>query len=450
MGATLSPARWLAIVVPAIVAGFVAAHLRTGAEARHLSEHAAVIENAARHASSWSAAQVDLSRGAIPLARADAGEGFDRASFVEARKDAEADRMRLHTLPPYEGEEALAADAERQLAEADRSLDLSAQIVESSSNEVPGASKMLRYQTVRLAHDSLERLIEFYTADIDAEGARVSSSLARMKALGFVLDALATAFALGLMGLSVLAARQYARLWEERNRLAERRVEELDAFAGRVAHDLKNPLGAVAMRVAQGARRFETNPPVREQFQNVTAVVDRMNGMIDGLLGFARSGAKPERNASAELGTVLRQVSGDFSADAEEAHVELIVEPPPSIVVACPPGPLASVLGNLIRNAIKFVVDGPTGDRMVRVRTQLCDGRARIEIEDTGPGVPAGMERAIFDPFTRAAKVPRPGLGLGLATVKRIVEAYGGSVFVMPRREVGSVFVVELPTASGA
>ena len=449
MGSVLSPARWVAIVVPTIIAGFVAAHLRTAAEARHLSEHAAIIDNAARHVSSWSAAQVDLSRRAIPLARVDAGAPFDRASFVAALRDADADGTRLRALPPFGAGDALATDAKRRLAEADHWIDVSARLVESGdSKDVPQAQ---RYEAVRLAHDSMARLIEFYTAAIDAQSAGVPSALARVRSLGFLLDALATMFALGLMVLSVLAARQYARLWEERNRLTERRAEELDAFAGRVAHDLKNPLNAVAMRVAAGARRFGADAPVRQELQRVSAVVDRMNVMIEGLLGFARSGAKPERDARTELGPVLQQVSGDFSADAEEAHAQLVVELPPPVVVACPAGPLASVLGNLIRNALKFVVDGPTEERRVRVRTVSGGGgRVRIEIEDTGPGVPAGMERAIFEPFTRAGRATRPGLGLGLATVKRIVEAYGGSVFVMPRRLVGSTFVVELPTAAAS
>jgi signal transduction histidine kinase len=446
MGSTLSPARWLTIVVPTIIAGFIAAHLRTGAEARHLSEHASVIENAARHASLWSALQVDLSREAIALARADAGESFDQASFIAARNDADADRARLRALAPFPGGDALVDETERQLAEADQWIDRSALLLESgNSRDVPRAA---RYHSVRLAHDSVARLIDFYTAAIDAEGAKVSTSIADMRVLGLLLDTLATMFALGLMGLSVLAVRQYARLWEERNRLAERRAEELDAFAGRVAHDLKNPLGAIAGRIALGKRRFGTNAPVREELERVTSSVDRMNVMIEGLLAFARAGAKPEPNARADLVIVLKQVTGDFTADAEEAHAELIVEPIPPVTVACPAGPLASVLGNLLRNAIKFVVDGPTPERRVRVRAALRGGRARVEIEDTGPGVPAGMEHAIFEPFTRAGKGTRPGLGLGLATVKRIVEAYGGTVFVMRRDGIGSTFVVDLPAVS--
>jgi signal transduction histidine kinase len=202
------------------------------------------------------------------------------------------------------------------------------------------------------------------------------------------------------------------------------------------------------MRVALGKRRFGTNAPVREELERVTSSVDRMNVMIEGLLAFARAGAKPEPNARAELAVVLKQVSGDFTADAEQAHAELVVDPAPPVTVACPAGPLASVLGNLIRNALKFVVDGPTPQRHVRVRSALRGGRVRVEIEDTGPGVPEGMEHAIFEPFTRAGKGTRPGLGLGLATVKRIVEAYEGTVFVMRRDGIGSTFVVELPAVA--
>jgi len=70
----------------------------------------------------------------------------------------------------------------------------------------------------------------------------------------------------------------------------------------------------------------------------------------------------------------------------------------------------------------------------------------RVEVEDTGPGLPPGIEHSIFEPYVRAPGVTQPGLGLGLATVKRFADSHGGAVGVL-RAEAGTVFWFELPRA---
>jgi signal transduction histidine kinase len=83
--------------------------------------------------------------------------------------------------------------------------------------------------------------------------------------------------------------------------------------------------------------------------------------------------------------------------------------------------------------------------RRVIVAVELSDARScRLSVRDTGPGLPPGMEGAVFDPYVRASN-KIPGLGLGLATVKRLVDAHGGRVGVAPARPSGSLFWVELP-----
>lgn len=127
--------------------------------------------------------------------------------------------------------------------------------------------------------------------------------------------------------------------------------------------------------------------------------------IIDGLLTFARSGGEPEQGASSVVSELLVDVASDFATEAEAARVELVIEPAPAISVACSAGPLASILGNLIRNALKFVADGTNGHRRVVVRAATTKARVDaviIEGEDTGPGIPARMEQSIFDPFVRA------------------------------------------------
>src|SRR5262249_41145284 len=130
---------------------------------------------------------------------------------------------------------------------------------------------------------------------------------------------------------------------------------------------------------------------------------------------------------------------------AAAAGAELRLEPfEETRPVACERGILASVASNLIRNAIKFM--GEKEERRVVVRVEGDDKAVRVEVADTGPGLLPGTEELIFQPYSRVGNRPGNGLGLGLATVKRLVEAHGGRVGVHSVPSVGATFWFELPT----
>jgi signal transduction histidine kinase len=104
---------------------------------------------------------------------------------------------------------------------------------------------------------------------------------------------------------------------------------------------------------------------------------------------------------------------------------------------------LSSVVGNLLGNAIKYM---PTEakDRRVRVRAFEMGNRVRVEVSDTGKGLSKEAQDRIFQPYVRVDQ-SRPGLGLGLATVKRLIEAYAGRVGVQSSAGRGAIFWFELP-----
>ena len=83
--------------------------------------------------------------------------------------------------------------------------------------------------------------------------------------------------------------------------------------------------------------------------------------------------------------------------------------------------------------------------RRVTVQAFVRDAMARIEVADTGPGVAPELQAKIFEPFVRGPETGTEGAGLGLATVKRLVERHGGKVGVDSRPGKGSLFWVELP-----
>jgi signal transduction histidine kinase len=105
-----------------------------------------------------------------------------------------------------------------------------------------------------------------------------------------------------------------------------------------------------------------------------------------------------------------------------------------------------SLIENLVRNAIKYTADSTV--RRVTVRAQSKRASVRVEVVDTGPGLPAGAEALIFEPFARMLSAEgKPGIGLGLATVKRLATAHDGLVGVESTPGQGCLFWFELPRA---
>jgi signal transduction histidine kinase len=254
---------------------------------------------------------------------------------------------------------------------------------------------------------------------------------------------LAIAFAATFLVLRVLRTRaeitqRYVRLQNERN-------AELEAFAGRVAHDLRDPLGAIALQVMAVAHRQQVKPELTRHLEAIDRQLVHMNQVIEALLEFARAGAAPAADARANLAEVLSSVLAGIRPRLETIQVELTVAPVPPFEIACTPGALSSVLANLLGNAAKFVVEGSELPRRIAVRVSEEAQMAHVEVEDNGPGIPPESEQHIFEPFRRLSTTRQSGFGLGLATVKKIVEAYHGRLGVWSRHAKGSIFWFELP-----
>src|SRR5256886_14757548 len=111
-------------------------------------------------------------------------------------------------------------------------------------------------------------------------------------------------------------------------------------------------------------------------------------------------------------------------------------------MVACSPGVLLGVLGNLLRNGLKYL--GDAGIRQVFLRARQRRGRVLFEVEDTGPGIPPELGTRIFEPYIRRAHTGAPGIRLRLATVKRLVESHGGSLAVRAGPARGRLFLFRL------
>jgi signal transduction histidine kinase len=256
-----------------------------------------------------------------------------------------------------------------------------------------------------------------------------------------------TSVVLGVIG-AVLLHRQTRRrrgLAEQRARELESRAAELEQFAGRVAHDIRGPLSAAAIALDVLVLR-EPSEDVANVVARSKRNLARANAITTALLDFARAGAKPDPGARTSPRQVIDDIAEDMRAEAAKQEIELVFGEVPRALVACSEGVYVSLLGNLIRNAIKHM--GQAVSRRVVVGVDDDGTMVRTEVTDTGPGIPDSQIPSLFDPYFRGNDTAgREGLGLGLTTVRKLAEGHGGAVGVWSKEGSGSKFWFTLPRA---
>lgn len=384
----------------------------------------------------------------VDAARAGPEDPAPRAAAREAVRGIDQQLTRYATLPFAPGERPRFAAVRQSFAELRGSVEELLAALEDKRFDSAAALRRTTFEdTFDAIGDGLQELTEINTGVVEARMADIQRARLSAERATLELGMLSAVLAIVTTVLAGLSLSSQARLADERNRSSEDRARELEAFAGRVAHDLKGPLGVLGLRLSN-ARRYASEARVIEALDKGTEHVQRLGGVIDGLLDFAISGARPEPGARAELALAVDEVAAELRSALETNGVVLAVDAFEPVTVACSPAALSSIVGNLVRNAAKFVVDGSSAAHRVTVRAAMTTSVVRVAVEDTGPGLPLGLERAVFEPFVRARETRQAGTGLGLATVKRLVEAYGGQVGVVSRPGHGATFWFELPRAA--
>jgi signal transduction histidine kinase len=290
------------------------------------------------------------------------------------------------------------------------------------------------------------------SAEIDRRLLELTQATAEVRALMRSTDHVVwAARGAGLLALAVLGwwlgrrIGRYEAQLTAHAREVEERNHDLDAFAGRVAHDLKNALEPLVL-APELLRRMKTDAGrVLEVAERTERCSKRANAMLDALLAFARASGSRDADAPAEVGAALKDVLDELAPRIAELDVSIDVQHPPDLRVACDPGLLQVVLANLCGNAVKYLVGQP--ERRVRISATKDGTSCRIEVEDTGPGIPQQAQQRIFEPFFRVEGTRAPGTGIGLATVRRVVDRCGGRVSVESTEGRGSRFAVLLPLA---
>jgi two-component system sensor histidine kinase KdpD len=228
---------------------------------------------------------------------------------------------------------------------------------------------------------------------------------------------------------------------------AGRRAEQFKAaLLDAVAHDLRTPLTSIKAAGTSLLQSGQQPAESRELLEIVVEESDRLNHFIEDMIELARL----ERAATgAEVST---EPMDEIIAAAVSRAKPLLAEH--SVQVACEPNlrpvacdsrAVAQIIFALIENASKY---SPRGSS-IGVAASSDSDSVRFSIEDQGPGIPADLREKIFDKFVRYSvdhHTTRPGLGLGLAIAKKIVEVHNGQIWVEDRAQgSGSRFVFTLP-----
>lgn len=233
----------------------------------------------------------------------------------------------------------------------------------------------------------------------------------------------------------------------ERKKLEQMRSD----FVANVSHELRTPLTSIhgfLETLLDGA--MEDEETTKYFLELMSVETRRLTKLTNDLLDLSRleelKGVRQWQDVS--VPGVIERVITMFRTPAEEKNLvlfdEIMNDLPP---VKGDPDMLAQVLMNLVDNAIKFSFPGGR----VTMRASLDGGHVRIDVIDTGPGIPKESLPRIFERFYRVDKSRSRelgGMGLGLAIVKHIVRALGGHIEVESSEERGSVFSLYLPAES--
>jgi PAS domain S-box-containing protein len=244
-----------------------------------------------------------------------------------------------------------------------------------------------------------------------------------------------------------------ARDVTERNALREQlvltdRMSQLGFLAAGVAHEINNPLAYALAALDRATRDLDAGrlDTARDCLVIAREGAERVGGIASDLRMFTR-GAE-QRAEVVDLSRVL-EATTDLAAVNIRTRGSLLVDLRPVPAVFGDPGRLGQVFMNLLVNAIDAIEAGDRATKRIEVRAFTdAEGRAVVEVEDNGRGIPQEIHSRLFEPFF-TTKGPRSGSGLGLAICHRIVSDLGGRIEVASSPGGGALFRVLLPPHTG-
>lgn len=241
------------------------------------------------------------------------------------------------------------------------------------------------------------------------------------------------------------AEQQARRHLEEASRL--QRLQTANELATTLAHEINQPLGAIAMYADASRQLLDRAPPdiaaLAENLRRMSDQALRAGDIIRRLRTFVSRGRIDP--VPIDLNVVVRSACNLMAPKAESRAVRLQLDLSPDL----PPVMgvsvhIEQVMLNLLRNAIEAIRDARVGGGTVYVQTRLNGDRIRVTVRDTGPGVSRESLARLFDPMFSTKEY---GLGVGLRISRSLIEAQDGSLWA-ESQQPGGIFHFEVPRAS--
>jgi len=386
-----------------------------------------------------------------------------------------AARVSAARLGPEAGSEATVAifrldDREDMAREFHHRIETLAAILDGSPDGVavidrsrfiswanPALAEMTGYSVEELVDQPLALLLrsqqdlERIAAALQPGAAAWSEELAARRRDGRPLVVSVHVRLLTLPDRTELGAVAYVRDVTERRRIEEelgRRAEELQHWVNAVSHDLRSPLVAVLgfARLLREDYGEQLDAQGLRFLRRIEEAGRTMESLVHDVLEFSRIGRSEPKRIHVDPREVLLQLQAELKPSLEEAQVSLhLPEEPP--LLWCDRTQLYQVLSNLVGNALDHM--GPTSEPSIEVEISEENGLQQLVVRDHGRGIdPADHER-IFEIF-QTRGIPRGGkrgTGIGLAVVRKIAEAHGGSAWVESAPGTGAAFHVTFRAA---
>lgn len=240
-------------------------------------------------------------------------------------------------------------------------------------------------------------------------------------------------------------AQEYRRMAELAARTLEEKAELEQTKAdltSMIVHDLKGPLAGI-LAVTQLARRRSADPGSDRPFAQIQRSAQDLMRMIENLLEIdqMKEGRLDLRLEPVDIDALLADCAAEYRAAAEIAGMTITTAVDTTLpIVMTDRWLLRRVLNNLVVNAIRH-----SGGTRIDIAARPIDGRLELRLRDSGRGIPADEQAALFEGARRRPGTHRDDTGLGLIFCKMAVERMGGTITVESTAGHGTTFVIELP-----
>jgi two-component system sensor histidine kinase HydH len=268
--------------------------------------------------------------------------------------------------------------------------------------------------------------------------------MATYAGLGFALGKLIEARARARADARTIAEQLRALEASQRAALQNEKLAAIGRLAAGIAHEVRNPLGVIRASASMVQEHFTPQEDAYQACAFIRAEIDRLNGLITSLLTFARPAELRLQPVVVER--VIDRALQLASEELRRRDITVARESPETVPeVTADPDLLTQVVLSLVVNAAEAIGD----HGLIVVRATDIQNELRIEVIDTGPGIPPVDSERVFEPFFTTKPT---GTGLGLAMAARIVRAHGGTIDVVPGKGigdngVGACFQFRLPIA---